>query len=425
VDDDGNADDTNVQQQNQRGGKDVTMGDYMMDRLTLYEDEISESCRVTTEDDMEQEEKIEEEEEFDRWHDDEVQMSLWDPVLNLRKRKKKKNVGNNNSNRGGGNALDDGANEGEARQYSGRVICIIPPSSGVGVKQASEFSPEDESYKKQLPRRTIVGTLTKLPDGNRYLLVPNNKCLPRFMCPAGTKEVEEETPVDEENDDDADGEKNKMLYQAEYIFGSWSAMNKWPPCTNVRKLCGSCNVEDETKALLVENGVDHGEFPAAVLRDVDKAVESGRFIEGNKRTNDGGGDGNTEKEMGWKPTAEMCQGRRDYRKQRIFTIDPTTAKDLDDALHITPLPDGRVEIGVHIADVSHFVQPSSAVDEEALRRATTVYLVNDVIPMLPRPLCEIACSLNENVERLAFSVGKFFVVSASSLFYHFVSAHII
>jgi len=58
---------------------------------------------------------------------------------------------------------------------------------------------------------------------------------------------------------------------------------------------------------------------------------------------------------------------------------------------------------VHIADVSHFIPPKSAVDEEALRRATTVYLVNDVIPMLPRPLCEIACSLNENVERLAFS----------------------
>jgi len=180
------------------------------------------------------------------------------------------------------------------------------------------------------------------------------------------------------------------LYRAEYAHGSWHTSHRWPPCRRVRRLCGTCCVEGETKALLVEHGVDHGEFPPAVLRDVERAVKSGRCL---------GADGG----MGWKPTAEMIRGRRDYRGQRVFTIDPTTAKDLDDALHITPLPDGRVEIGVHIADVSHFVAPDSAVDKEALKRATTVYLVNGIVPMLPRPLCEIACSLNENVERLAFS----------------------
>jgi len=368
--------------------KDVTMGEYM-DQLNLNDDEISESCRAEMESDGDIQEEEEEEEEGGRWHDDEVQMKLWDPVLNLRKKSKKQN-----SNVDGGNNISNEAN-GE-RQYSGKVICILPPS-GAGGQQASEFKPEDESYKKQIPKRTIVGTLSKLPDGNRYLLVPNNKCLPRFMCPAGTKEVEEEGKDDANADEIV--EKSRMLYQAEYVFGSWSSMSKWPPCTNVRKLCGSCNVEDETKALLVENGVDHGDFPAAVLRDVDKAVKSGRFLENNKSS-----DGAVENDMGWKPTEEMCRGRRDYRNHRIFTIDPTTAKDLDDALHVTPLPDGRVEIGVHIADVSHFIQSGSAVDQEALRRATTVYLVNDVIPMLPRPLCEIACSLNENVERLAFSV---------------------
>jgi DIS3-like exonuclease 2 len=104
----------------------------------------------------------------------------------------------------------------------------------------------------------------------------------------------------------------------------------------------------------------------------------------------------------------MYEGRRDYRNERIFTIDPTTAKDLDDALHIKLLESdgnghGIVEVGVHIADVSFFVRPDTAVDDEAQRRTTTVYLVDRTIPMLPRPLCEIACSLNENVERLAFS----------------------
>jgi len=154
----------------------------------------------------------------------------------------------------------------------------------------------------------------------------------------------------------------------------------------------TCNVEDETTALLVEHGVDHGEFTPQVLKDVDEVVRSGMI-----RSEEG------HNEIGWAPTPEMYQGRRDYRRERIFTIDPTTARDLDDALHIRALPDGRVEIGVHIADVSHFLKPGTAVDNEALRRATTVYLVDRVIPMLPRPLCEIACSLNENVERLAFS----------------------
>ena len=209
------------------------------------------------------------------------------------------------------------------------------------------------------------------------------------MCPLGTKpEQVNNTNDDTTCDDDKDNNTitpNKTLYRAEYTHGSWHATAKWPACTNVTRLCGTCNVEDETRALIVENGVDHGEFSPDVLRDVEESVKSGRFFD--------------KEDMGWKPTEEMCRGRRDYRNHRVFTIDPTTAKDLDDALHITPLPDGRVEIGVHIADVSHFIQPDSAVDTEALKRATTVYLVNDVIPMLPRPLCAIACSLNENVER--------------------------
>ena len=298
------------------------------------------------------------------WHDDEVQMKLWDPVVNLRKK----------SRRSSSDVL-------LANQRKGKVICVIPPKSTAG---KSELTPADESYRDKKPSRTIVGTLARLPDGSRYLFSPNNKALPRFMCPVKTGE---ELKPDE-------GENAQMLYRAEYVYGTWLETNKWPPCVRVTRLCGSCNVEDETKALLVEHDVDHGEFPAAVLKEVDDAVKSGRFLDKSNELED---------EMGWKPTEEMCRGRRDYRKHRVFTIDPTTARDLDDALHITPLPGDRVEIGVHIADVSHFVKPESAVDEEALRRATTVYLVDRVIPMLPRPLCEIACSLNENVERLAFS----------------------
>lgn len=81
-----------------------------------------------------------------------------------------------------------------------------------------------------------------------------------------------------------------------------------------------------------------------------------------------------------------------------------TARDLDDALSVNEVEDGIFEIGVHIADVSHFVEPSTRVDEEAKLRTTSVYLVHRVIPMLPRILCENLCSLNPQVERLAFSV---------------------
>lgn len=100
--------------------------------------------------------------------------------------------------------------------------------------------------------------------------------------------------------------------------------------------------------------------------------------------------------------------RLDLRSTRIFTIDPPNAKDLDDALHITPLPADSppccsFEVGVHIADVSYFVREGSPLDDEALRRATSVYLVQKVIPMLPPLLCEQLCSLNPNVDRLAFS----------------------
>ena len=89
---------------------------------------------------------------------------------------------------------------------------------------------------------------------------------------------------------------------------------------------------------------------------------------------------------------------------RICSIDPPTARDLDDALHCTLNDDGTYEVGVHIADVSHFVRPGTALDDEAKSRSTSVYLVQKVIPMLPRLLCEQLCSLNPGEDRLAFSV---------------------
>ncbi|ORX54610.1 RNB-domain-containing protein [Hesseltinella vesiculosa] len=106
----------------------------------------------------------------------------------------------------------------------------------------------------------------------------------------------------------------------------------------------------------------------------------------------------------WEIPNKQYKHRRDLRDYRVFSIDPATAKDLDDALHIIALDDHQFEVGVHIADVSYFVNRNTKLDAEARQRATSTYLVDRVIPMLPSLLCEQLCSLNPDVERLAFSV---------------------
>ena len=300
------------------------------------------------------------------WQDDLLQMSLWNPQVSIPKRDRSPR-----------------SSKETQPQYQGKVVCIVSPQ-----RFGSELSGDDKQ-KAASSQRRIFGSLKILQSGTT-LLTPLNRSLPQFLCPSNfTKTIKEQ--INGEDKAHEKDEVERMLYQATYTHGDWAETHQWPPCTNVTKLGESCRVEDEIMALLVENKVDHGDHPTEVLQHVEDAVRSGVY-----QTPDG--------DMGWKPTENMYKGRRDYRQQRIFTIDPTTAKDLDDALHISFLPDlNQVEIGVHIADVSFFCRPNTPVDQEAQRRATTVYLVDRTIPMLPRSLCEIACSLNENTERLAFS----------------------
>lgn len=104
------------------------------------------------------------------------------------------------------------------------------------------------------------------------------------------------------------------------------------------------------------------------------------------------------------PKSKDFEGRKDFRKVTTFTIDPADAKDFDDALSFRRLENGNYEVGVHIADVSYYVKPGTAIDREAYDRGTSVYLVDRTIPMLPEKLCNGVCSLRPNEEKLCFSV---------------------
>ena len=103
-------------------------------------------------------------------------------------------------------------------------------------------------------------------------------------------------------------------------------------------------------------------------------------------------------------TAEELKGRKDFRSVLTFTIDPADAKDFDDALSFRMLQNGNFEVGVHIADVSHYVKPGGPVNAEARERGTSVYLVDRTVPMLPEKLCNKLCSLRQDEDKLTFSV---------------------
>lgn len=133
----------------------------------------------------------------------------------------------------------------------------------------------------------------------------------------------------------------------------------------------------EIHAILAEYGLPY-KYPSAVEKAADK-IDAGI-------------------------TDEVIAQRLDMRDVLTFTIDPVDAKDFDDALSFRTLPNGNYEVGVHIADVTHYVHPDTIIDKEAQKRATSVYLVDRVVPMLPEHLCNGICSLRPNEEKLAFSV---------------------
>ena len=179
--------------------------------------------------------------------------------------------------------------------------------------------------------------------------------------------------------------------QAEDLLGkrilvtidAWEQDSRYPVGHFVRSLGELETQGAETEALLLEYDVQYRPFPKGVL---DCLPQEGHDWRVPASLDD----------IGWK-------GRRDLRDLLICSIDPVGCQDIDDALHARLLPNGNYEVGVHIADVSHFVKPDSPMDAEANLRGTTVYLVDKRIDMLPMLLGTDLCSLKPYVERYAFS----------------------
>ena len=157
----------------------------------------------------------------------------------------------------------------------------------------------------------------------------------------------------------------------------WHGNGKKSPIGQITSVLGKAGTSDiEMKSILINNGFNL-EFPPEVIKEAEKFRD---VID----------------------ESEVAI-RRDMRSVTTFTIDPHDAKDFDDALSIQYLDDGNCEIGVHIADVTHFVRPGTALDKEAFTRSTSVYLVDRVLPMLPENLSNGLCSLRPNEDKYTFS----------------------
>ncbi|GMH78702.1 hypothetical protein TL16_g07907 [Triparma laevis f. inornata] len=179
--------------------------------------------------------------------------------------------------------------------------------------------------------KTVVGVLKSNPNGRGgVLLNPISNKLTSFVVPSSITQTD-------------------VLASGTYTPGTWGTRDYFPKLTDVMVIGNCIDIEAETMAALLGEGIDWDEtFEKTVEEDVLNSVEAGRNANG------------------WEPTEADMANRRDFRNDCVFTIDPTTARDLDDALCVEELPDkSGVLVSVHIADVTNFVKPGSNVDDEA------------------------------------------------------------
>lgn len=257
------------------------------------------------------------------------------------------------------------------------VVSII---SGLLKSEWEGYRPTAEvvGIMKRSDRRTsIVGVLKSY--GPQLNLIPRDPRLPRALIKSNLLKntLGEATATALLQEADQDGASSRTLVTGRIV--AWEVSHRHP-VVEIESVVGQAGgLEAEVAALLTQEHIhDDDKFTPAVLACLPATP--------------------------WSISDADVAVRRDLRSSRIFSIDPPTARDLDDALSVQHMDNGLYKIGVHIADVSHFVVQGTPLDSEAVERSTSVYLVDRVIPMLPRLLCEELCSLNPGVDRLAFSI---------------------
>ena len=246
--------------------------------------------------------------------------------------------------------------------FSGTLALLRPSSAATKEKQQAERAQRDGGDPSHVPE-------IQQPRPKIIWFRPTDKRVPLIAIPA------DQAPSDFWEEGGQESYNNRLFVAC---IKRWPITSLHPFGTLVEEIGVIGNVEAETQALLKDSlSSATEEFGENALKCLPP--------------------------LPWSIPDREYETRRDFRSHRVFTIDPESAKDLDDALSVTKLDGGLYEVGVHIADVSHFVKLGSALDREARKRGTSVYLVQRAIPMLPPTLCEELCSLVPNVERLAFS----------------------
>ncbi len=231
-------------------------------------------------------------------------------------------------------------------------IEVLKPARGVFQAQGKVV---------EVTRRLKVGFAGVLEeDGGKYFLLPSDTRMYTDIV----------IPAEKLND-------AKVGQKVFVKITSWADPAKAPEGEIIKVLGMPYENNAEMLGIVLEKGFEE-DFPADVLKEA-HALNVSTF------------------------SAEDLADRKDFKGTPTFTIDPADAKDFDDALSVKELENGDYEIGVHIADVSHYVRPGTALDAEARKRSTSVYLVDRTVPMLPEVLSNNLCSLMPNVDRLAMS----------------------
>ncbi|KAL2025020.1 hypothetical protein VTK56DRAFT_22 [Thermocarpiscus australiensis] len=249
------------------------------------------------------------------------------------------------------------------QMFSGTLGLLRPSSQATKEKQEAERAARDGSVARQQDNRTQEKPKI-------VWFKPTDKRVPLIAIPT------EQAPRDfvEKHHEYAD-----QIFVA--CIKRWPITSLHPFGTLVEKLGKMGDIKVETDALLRDNNFSSDEFSDAVLRSV--GLQDWSFA---------------------KEDEAAIAARRDFRNEKVFTLDLDGSAELGNGVHVKQLPDGKIEVGIHVPDVTHFVKPNSLVDREAKKRGTAVYLTNRFCAMLPPKLSSEICSITPQQDRLTVSV---------------------